>query len=300
MTEHKHNHDHTPKLNNVSNAFIIGILLNALFVIIEAAVGFYTNSLALLTDAGHNLSDVASLALALLAYRLAKVKATEKFTYGFQKTTILVALINAVILFIAIGGIGWEATQRFFHPQPMQGKIIAIVASIGIIINTITAFLFFKDKEKDLNVKGAYLHLAADAAVSVGVVIAGIIMIYTNWFIIDSIISFVIITVIFISTWKLLKETLRLSLDGVPHNVEIEKIKIAAKNISSIINIHHIHIWAMSSTKNALTAHIVVDEKKSLPDIEKAMHQLKHELEHLNIQHVTLEIESKNCNEKDC
>ena len=300
MSNEHHDHSHTPQLTNVSKAFIIGIVLNALFVVIEVTTGLYTHSLALLTDAGHNLSDVASLALALLAYRLAKVKASEKYTYGFQKTTILVALINAVILLIAIGGIGWEATQRIFHPQPMQGKVIAIVATIGIVINTITAFLFFKDKEKDLNAKGAYLHLAADAAVSVGVVIAGIIMIYTNWFFIDSIISFVIIIVIFVSTWKLLKETIRLSLDGVPHNIEIEKIKVAAKNISGIINIHHIHIWAMSTTKNALTAHIVVDEKKSLPDTEKIKHQLKHELEHLNIQHITLEVETKNCDEKEC
>ncbi|MFI5173135.1 MAG: cation diffusion facilitator family transporter, partial [Chitinophagales bacterium] len=250
-------HSHTSIPANMSSAFIAGIVLNGLFVAVEAIAGFATNSLALLTDAGHNLGDVASLALALLAFRLAKVKPTEKYTYGFQKTTILVALINSVILLIAIGGIGWEAAQRIFDPQPVQGNIITMVAAIGIIINSVTAFLFYKGREKDLNVRGAYLHLAADAAVSLGVVISGIIIIFTNWFWIDSLISFAIIIVIFISTWKLLKETIRLSLDGVPYNVEIEKVISAAKNINGIEDIHHIHIWAMGTTTNALTAHIV-------------------------------------------
>src|SRR5580765_5452641 len=174
--EHQHHHDHTPKLTNLNRAFWIGIILNSAFVLIEAFAGFYFNSLALLSDAGHNLSDVASLGLSLFAFRLAKSKATERFTYGLHKSTILASLANAVILLIAVGSIGWEAIQRFIHPVQTQGGVVAIVAGIGIVINTVSAFLFFRNKEKDLNVKGAYLHLATDALVSVGVVIAGILI----------------------------------------------------------------------------------------------------------------------------
>jgi cobalt-zinc-cadmium efflux system protein len=276
--------------------------LNLLFVVIEVIAGIYSHSLALLTDAGHNLSDVATLALALLAFRLAKVKSSSSYTYGFQKTTILVALANAVILLIAIGSIGWEAARRLLHPQPLQGDIIAIVAAIGIVINTVTALLFFRDKDKDLNVRGAYLHLAADAAVSVGVVASGMIIIYTSWYWLDSIISFVIMIVIFIGTWRLLKDTVRLSLDGVPQNVNVEEIKKAATKIPGVQDIHHIHIWAMSTTNNALTAHIVVAENNTLADTEKIKLEFKHALQHLNIQHVTLEIElmNKGCSDDHC
>lgn len=300
MAEHNHDHNHTPTITSIKRAFVVGIILNALFVLIEAIVGVSTHSLALLTDAGHNLSDVASLALALLAFRLTKVKANNNYTYGFQKSTILVALINAVILLIAIGGITWEATLRINNPEPIQGKTVAIVAFIGIIINSITAFLFFRDKEKDLNVKGAYLHLAADAAVSLGVVIGGIIIYYSNLFWIDSVLSFVIAIVIFVSTWKLLKETIRLSLDGVPHNIDMEKIKLAVEKTDGVKSIHHIHVWAMSTTKNAMTAHLIVENNLEEKQIAKLKSKIKHDLEHLNVQHATLETESQNCHDENC
>ena len=295
-------HHYTPLTTQTNRAFIAGIVLNLLFVVIEAGAGLFTHSLALLTDAGHNLSDVAGLALALLAFRLSRVKANKKYTYGYQKTTILVALVNAVILLIAIGSIGLEAARRLFYPQPVQGNIIAVVATIGIFINGLTAFLFFRDKDRDLNIKGAYLHLAADAAVSAGVVVSGIIIIYTNWFWLDSVISFVIMIVIFYGTWKLLKATVRLSLDGVPHNVNIEEIKSIASKIPGVKNLHHIHVWAMSTTSNALTAHVVVDENNSLPDTEKIKNELKQELVKFNIQHATLEIELTNeeCTDAKC
>lgn len=301
MSEH-HHHNHAPQLTNLNRAFIIGITLNALFVVLEAAAGFLTDSLGLLTDAGHNLSDVASLALALLAFKLAKVKASETYTFGYQKTTILVALANAVILLIAIGSIGWEATQRLFHPEPLQGKTIAIVAGVGILVNSVTAFLFFKDKEHDLNVKGAYLHLAADALVSLGVVVAGIVIYFTNWFWLDSVISFVIILVIFWSTWGLLKDTLRLSLDGVPKNVDYQKVQETIAKLPAVERVHHIHIWALSTTQNAFTGHIVVNENLSLPEVGNLKNQIKHELEHLNLQHVTLEVEfaGETCTPQTC
>jgi len=182
----------------------------------------------------------------------------------------------------------------------MQGKIIAIVAAIGILINTVTALLFFRDREKDINIKSAYLHLMSDAIVSLGLVIGGIVMLYTNWFWFDSLLSVVIAVVILLSTWRLLKDSLRLSLDGVPENISIDNIKATAIKVEGVQDIHHIHIWAISTTENALTAHIIVDEKISLPDTEEIKHKLKHELQHINIQHITLQIESKNCEEKDC
>src|ERR1043165_4806677 len=183
---HSHGYSHAVTLTSLNGAFVAGIVLNAVFVVIEAITGFFTHSLALLTDAGHNLSDVASLGLSLLAFQMTRMKRTDKYTFGFHKTTILAALFNAVILLIAIGGIALEAFQRINNPEPMPGGTIAIVAFIGIIINSVTAYLFYRQGQKELNVRGAYLHLAADAAVSLGVVISGIVIIYTRWFWIDT------------------------------------------------------------------------------------------------------------------
>lgn len=301
--DHHHGHHHAPALQQVNTALVVGIVLNLAFVVTEVVAGLYTRSLALLTDAGHNLSDVASLALALLAFRLARIKSSSTFTYGFQKTTILVALVNAVILLLAIGGIGWEATERILRSSvPTPGKTVAIVAGIGIVVNGFTAYLFFKNKEKDLNVKGAYLHLLADALVSVGVVIAGIVMMYTNWWWMDVAVSFVIMVVIFISTWKLLKDTLRLSLDGVPQDIEMEKIREAVSKVKGVKGLHHIHVWAISTTKNALTAHITLDALTPMEEAEKIKHEIRHQLEHLGIQHATLETEADMtaCEDEKC
>ncbi len=289
---HSHAHDHSHvSIDNVNTAFWAGIILNLLFVVIEAAVGFWSKSLALLTDAGHNLSDVASLALALLAFRLAKVKPTQTFTYGYRKTTVLVALLNAVILLIAVGGIGYEAVMRLLHPEPVAGQSVAIVAGVGIVINTITALLFFRNKEKDLNIKGAYLHLAADAMVSVGVVIAGILISVTGLYWIDSVTSFVVIVVILVSTWGLLKDSVVLSLDGVPKGIDLHEIEQKALQINGIQKIHHIHVWAMSTTENALTAHLTLAENVDFQAANQIKKKLRHELEHLNIQHATFETE---------
>lgn len=298
---HTHDHSHVP-VGTINQAFQIGIVLNLLFVIIEASVGFWSKSLALLTDAGHNLSDVASLALALLAFRLAKVKPTQTFTYGYRKTTVLVALANAVILLIAIGGIGYEAVMRLLSPQPVAGRSVAIVAGIGIVINTLTALLFFRSKDKDLNVKGAYLHLAADALVSVGVVIAGIVMLLTQWYWLDSVMSFVVIAVILASTWGLLRDSVILSLDGVPNGINLQEIEAKALQIKGIERIHHIHVWAISTTENALTAHLVLAENTDLKAADQIKHTLRHELEHLNVQHATFETElqDQECHAPGC
>lgn len=302
---HDHTHDHLNPLegkSSIGRALWLGILLNAAFVIIEAGAGFWQGSMALLSDAGHNLFDVASLAMALLAFRLAKVKPNDNFTYGYRKTTILVALLNAVILLIGIGGIGFEAVRKLIHPDPVQGGVLAIVAAVGIIINGFTAFLFIKDKDKDLNLKGAYLHMAADALVSLGVVIAGLIIMWTHWYPLDPLISFVIMIIIVISTWGLLKDSLRLSLDGVPKEVDMEVVRNVAMKTKGVLDIHHIHVWAMSTTQNALTAHLVVSPELNVADTEIIKESLRHELGHLHINHSTFEVETQDemCKEKNC
>lgn len=293
---HEHSHNHT--ITSLNKAFIIGIVLNLAFVAVEFGSGFYFDSLALLSDAGHNLSDVVSLVLALLAFRLAKVKANSRYTYGYKKSTVLVSLLNAVILLVAVGAILIESIRKLQHPEEVPGGAIAWVAGVGVLINAFTAFLFLKDKDKDLNVKGAYLHMAADALVSVGVLIAGIVIRQTGWYIIDPIIGIAVAIMILISTWGLLHDSLRLSLDGVPVNIDSKKVEKAIESIPGVEGIHHMHIWAISTTENALTAHIVINK---LEDMEKIKHAIKHELEHCGINHATLEFESDGvCCEGQC
>ena len=288
--EHSHSHGHNHTITSLNKAFIVGIVLNLVFVLVEFGAGFYFDSLALLSDAGHNLSDVVSLVLALLAFRLAKVKANSRYTYGYKKSKVLVSLLNAVILLVAVGGILVESINKLQHPEEVPGGAIAWVAGVGVVINAFTAFLFMKDKEKDLNVKGAYLHMAADTLVSVGVLVAGLIIRQTGWYIIDPIIGIIIAIVILISTWDLLHDSIRLSLDGVPVGIDSEKVKELISQIPGVKDIHHMHIWAISTTENALTAHIVID---NLNNMESLKHEIKHTLEHCDIHHATLEFESR-------
>lgn len=288
--EHSHSHGHNHTITSLNKAFIVGIVLNLVFVLVEFGAGFYFDSLALLSDAGHNLSDVVSLVLALLAFRLAKVKANSRYTYGYKKSTVLMSLLNAVILLVAVGGILVESINKLQHPEEVPGGAIAWVAGVGVVINAFTAFLFMKDKEKDLNVKGAYLHMAADTLVSVGVLVAGLIIRQTGWYIIDPIIGIIIAIVILISTWDLLHDSIRLSLDGVPVGIDSEKVKELISQIPGVKDIHHMHIWAISTTENALTAHIVID---NLNNMESLKHEIKHTLEHCDIHHATLEFESR-------
>ena len=300
--DHAHGHHETPKLTDINRAFIIGIALNLLYVLVQIIIGFKINSLSLLSDAGHNFLDVAGLALSLLAFKLTKIPANERYTYGYRKSSILISLLNAVVLLISIGAIGYEAILRFRYPEPLPGKTIAIVAFIGILINGASAFMFFKDKEKDINIKSAFLHLLSDALVSGGLVIGGIIIYFTNLYWIDPLLSLIICGVIIVSTWDLLKDSLRLSLDGIPEGIELSEIKAKILTINGVNNIHHIHIWAISTTENALTAHIIVADTLDLKGIEALKKEVKHVLEHLNIQHATLEIESEttHCAAEDC
>ena len=286
--EHSHQHSHAINAESLNKAFIIGIVLNLAFVVIEFAAGFWFDSLALLSDAGHNLSDVVSLVLALLAFRLAKVKANERYTYGYKKSTILVSLLNAVILLVAVGAIVIESIHKLSNPAVVPGGAIAWVAGVGVLINAFTAFLFMKDKEKDLNVKGAYLHMAADALVSVGVLVAGIVISRTDWYIIDPIIGLIVAVVILISTWNLLHDSLRLTLDGVPTSIDSQKVVKAIRALPGVDDVHHIHIWAISTTENALTAHIVLKQPEGMQEVT---HLIRHRLEDFGIGHATLEFE---------
>jgi cobalt-zinc-cadmium efflux system protein len=308
---HDHDHDHShgfghhhhepQKLDHLNSAFIIGIILNSAFVVIEVIAGFITHSLSLLTDAGHNLSDVAGLALALLAFKLSKLGSNSAYTYGYKRSTILVSVFNAVILFASVGVIAYEAIIRFFNPEIVQGGTMAWVSAIGIAINAITAYLFVADKDKDLNVKGAYMHMAMDAVVSFGVVISGLIIYFTHIYWIDSAVSLVIAIVILRGTWSLLSDSLRLEMDGVPKSMDLEKIKAELIKAKGVVDVHHMHVWALSTTENALTAHIVI-EPENLPMFDAVKHDLRHRLLHLDIGHSTFEPEfaHERCEDQDC
>jgi cobalt-zinc-cadmium efflux system protein len=291
---HAHAHSHAVSFSEAGlKAFQIGIALNVSFVLVEVIAGLTYKSMSLLSDAGHNLADVLSLLLSYIAFKLAHKRATDRFTYGYKKTTVLAALVNAVLLMIAIGILGYESFQRLQHPPVVQGNGIAWVAAIGIAINGISAFMFFKNKDADLNIKGAYWHLLADAMVSVGVVIGGLIISYTGWFWLDPIIGLVIMIIILLSTWSLFTDSFKMSVDAVPSGIELQQITHVIQSVKHIVNVHHIHIWPISTTENALTAHVIVDDRLPFDEKLKVIQHLKHELMHHNIHHSTIELESE-------
>jgi len=292
-SHHGHSHGHITELRSVNTAFYIGIILNLAFVVIEATVGLFIHSLSLLSDAGHNLADVAGLGLSLFAYRMMKVKSNTVFTYGYKKTTVLVALLNGGILLISIGAILFESVHRLILPEPVRGNTISLVAAIGIVINGVTALLFFRNKENDLNIKGAFLHLLSDAVVSAALVLGGIIIQFTKWYWIDPLLGILVAIMIVYSTWNLLRDSLRLSLDAVPQGIDLRAVKSAIEKITGVQDFHHIHIWALSTTENALTGHVVLKKEIGIEGQEKIKKEIKHQLLHLNIQHVTLETETE-------
>ena len=289
--EHSHSHAQGPvEINQKNkNVFLIGIGLNLAFVLAEVIAGFANNSMALLTDAGHNLSDVASLAISLVAFWMAKKKSTAVFTYGYKKTTVLAALANAVVLLIAIGILGYESFTRLFKPEIVSGTTIAWIAALGIVINSVSAFLFFRQKH-ELNSKAAYLHLVADALVSLGVVIAGIVINYTHLYWIDPAIGLVIMVVILVSTWGLLRDSFKMTIDAVPAGIELDEIKKAITGVLHVKAVHHVHVWPLSTTENALTAHVVLDDNISFEEKLKVIDEVKHELLHYHIHHSTIEL----------
>lgn len=285
---HGHHHpEHDVK--HYDRAFAIGILLNVIFVAIEAGYGFMAGSLALLADAGHNLSDVLSLLLAWGASWLARQAETRRRTYGFRKITIMASLISAVMLLVALGGIAWEAVKRFTAPQPVDGTVVIMVAAIGVVINTFTALLFLSGQKHDLNIKGAFLHMAADAAVSLGVVVAGLVMMRTGWFMVDPVVSMAIVIIIFIGTFGLLRDSFNLSIDGVPRHIDIEKIRNYLSGLDAVCHFHDLHIWALSTTETALSVHIVVVHDSIQNDFLDHIQAYLHD--HCGIEHATIQVE---------
>lgn len=283
-------HSHAPA--NFGRAFAIGVALNVGFVIVEAGFGAFANSLALLADAGHNLSDVFGLLLAWGAFALANRRPTERRTYGFRRSSILAALFNAIFLLIAVGAIAWAAIGRFSNPAPVGGETVVWVALAGIIINGGTALLFLSGSKGDLNIRGAYLHMAADAAVSAGVVIAGFVILYTGWLWLDPVVSLIIVAVIVWSTWGLLRDSVNLALDAVPEGIDVPQVRQYLENLPHVTNVHDLHIWAMSTTETALTAHLVCDAPQCDDFLlEQASRDLHNKF---GIEHITLQFENGN------
>jgi cobalt-zinc-cadmium efflux system protein len=290
-----HLHEHTTQKGH-GKAFAIGISLNIIFVGIEIFYGLIANSSALLADAGHNASDVLSLVFAWAAIWLASIKPKGKYTYGLRKTTILVSILNALLLFGAVIAIGWDAIDKFKNPEPVAGTQVMIVAGIGVVINTITALLFMKGQKVDLNIKGAFLHMAADAGVSLGVVVAGLLIKLTGIQWIDPLMSFLIILVILLGTWRLFTDSIDLALDAVPKHIELNKVRHFLLSQNGVTNIHDLHVWAMSTTQIALTAHLIMHKELNDEFISELQGKIKSEF---GIEHTTFQIENEKI-EKVC
>ena len=282
-----HHHHGDPSVHG--RAFIIAIVLNSIFVAVEFGYGYAADSTALMADAGHNLSDVLGLALAWAAVIVGRRSPNQRFTYGLRSTSILAALANAMLLLVACGAIGWEALQRFTQPPAVSSVTVMVVAAIGIVVNGLSAWMFVRAGTSDLNIRGAYLHMAADAAVSLGVVAAGLIMLYTGWYWLDPLTGLVIVTVILGGTWGLLRQSMHLALNAVPPHIDATAVADYLRALPGVTDIHDLHIWGMSTTESALTVHLVMPSgypgDRAVDDITQ---QLR---EHFAVHHSTLQIE---------
>jgi cobalt-zinc-cadmium efflux system protein len=286
---HSHGHGHSHAPANFTRAFAIGLILNLGFVGAEAFYGLLAHSIALIADAGHNLSDVLGLALAWGAVILSQRPASRRHTYGWRRSSILAAFLNAVFLFVVTGGIAWEAIQRFWMSGNVQGEIVIWVALVGIAINTATALLFMSGRKGDMNIRAAFLHMAADALVSVGVVLAGIGILATGWQWLDPAFSLIVSAVIIVNTWQLLKESFNLALDAVPENVDERAVRAFLLERPGVQQIHDLHIWGMSTTEVALTAHLIMPTGHPGDDFLASICKELHD--HFRIEHTTIQIE---------
>ena len=287
--DHSHAHGHSHGPANYNRAFAIGVSLNVGFATIEAVYGYFASSLALIADAGHNFSDVLGLLLAWGASHLSQRQPSERRTYGLRSSSILAALFNAVILLVAVGAIAWEAVRRFSEPAQVAGETVIWVAVVGIMINTATALLFMSGRKNDLNIRGAFLHMVADAAVSAGVVIAGIAIIHTGRLWIDPVVSLIIAGVILIGTWGLLRESVDLALHAIPRGIDPKKVNAYLESLPGVTAVHDLHIWGLSTTETALTAHLV---KPCSADDDALIARASQELhDHFGIVHTTLQWE---------
>ncbi|MGN6515906.1 MAG: cation diffusion facilitator family transporter [Rhizomicrobium sp.] len=286
-SHHGHGHSHAP--SDFGFAFGVGITLNTAFVMAGVIFGIIGHAMALIADAGHNLSDVLGLVMAWVASVLVKRAPSQRFTYGLRGSSILAALFNAVFLLVATGAIALEAIQRFFHPEPVAGKLVMIVAAIGIVINAATAMLFLRGRNADLNIKGAFLHMAGDAAISFGVVIAGLIILMTGWHWVDPAVSLGIAAVIVAGTWSLLRDSLSMTLQGVPPGIDLPAVRDFLETSPGVCAIHDLHVWPMSTTETALTCHMVILDGH--PG-DEALHKIADELKHrFGIPHATIQVE---------
>lgn len=282
-------HGHAPAAFN--RAFAIGVALNTLFVAIEAFYGWKINSLALLADAGHNLSDVAGLILAWGGALAGRLRPDVRHTYGWKRASILAAFVNALLLLVAMGSLAWEALGRLGTPEATQGWTLIGVAGAGIVVNTATALLFMRGRENDLNIRGAFLHMAADALVSLGVVLGGALYLWQGWRWIDPVMSLIIAVVIVGGTWSLFRQSLHLLFDGVPEAIELPAVRKLLLELPGVTAVHDLHVWAMGTSEIALTAHVVLCDGQT--NTSAVLRQAEHELhEHFDIGHVTLQLES--------
>jgi cobalt-zinc-cadmium efflux system protein len=284
-----HVRDHTPIAQNFSRAFAIGVALNVVYVLAQVIFGIAGHSLALLADAGHNLGDVLGLVLAWGASYLAKRPATVRRTYGWRRTSIMAALLNAVFLLLTVGAITWEAVRRFAHREVVDANVVIGVAAIGIVLNGVTAWLFMAGRKTDLNIRGAFMHMAADAAVSAGVVMAGIVIYFTGWTLLDPITSILINVIIVIGTWSLLRDSFNLATDAVPAHVDLVAVRKYLVELPDVAAVHDLHIWAMSTTQIALTAHLVMP---TAAGGDLFLHEVCEHLQRaFGIEHSTIQVE---------
>ena len=289
IQHHAHAHDHAPA--SFDRAFAIGIVLNLVFVAIEAWFGWKVNSLALLADAGHNLSDVAGLVLAWGGALAGRLRPDARYTYGWKRASILAAFFNALLLLVAMGSLAWEAFGRLRLPQATEGWTIIAVAAVGIVINGATALLFMRGSQADLNIRGAFLHMAGDALVSLGVVIGGALYLWQGWAWIDPVMSLAIAAVIVLGTWSLFRQSLHLMFDGVPDSVDMARVRQLLLGLPGVTAVHDLHVWAIGTSQIALTAHVVLSGSGA--DIDAVLQEAEHELhEHFEIRHATLQVES--------
>jgi cobalt-zinc-cadmium efflux system protein len=283
-----HGHSHAPA--NFGAAFAIGTSLNLGYVLVQVGFGLFAHSLALLADAGHNLSDVFGLLLAWWASRLVKTLPTQRHTYGLGRSSILAALANACFLLIAIGGISWEAVRRFAHPSVVEGGVVMWVAGIGILVNAGTALLFASGRKDDLNIRGTFLHMASDAVVSLGVVLAGGAILLTGWLWLDPAVSLIVNAVILMGTWRLLKDSVNLALDAVPEGIQMAEVRTYLETLPGVMAVHDLHVWALSTTQTALTAHLVKPDAKI--DDELLVHACEGLRDRFKINHSTIQLET--------
>jgi cobalt-zinc-cadmium efflux system protein len=284
---HSHDHAHVPA--DYNRIFAVGVGLNVAYVAVEAVFGLLVGSLALLADAGHNLSDVIGLLLAWGAAYLSTFPPTQRHTYGLRSSSILAALGNALILLVAVGGIAWEAIRRFWEPQPVTGMTLMWVAGVGVVINTLTALLFLKGRREDLNVKGAFLHMAADAGVSLGVVLAGLAILLTGRAWIDPAVSLLVALVIFLGTWGLLRDAFNLALHAVPAHVDLKEVREYLLALPGVDGVHDLHVWAMSTTETALTAHLIKPDARNDDELLARVCRELHD--RFGIEHMTVQLE---------